>query len=168
MALRGLIADSMRRRALEAETRIRAMVTKNLQAEIRNRKRQQLPATSTSQVQTTPTEAATVDSIKALLASMPDLPPDPDLLDPLKVTRGQWEALQKLPEAPQVLSPAGMPISTTAQELMINAMIHGIAVMIVEPEPPMTATEVLQLQALWELEKGIKLQKKMVPSTSAT
>lgn len=168
MALQGLIAQSMMRRATEAETRIRSMVTENLQAEIRNRKPLRMPATSTSQAQPTPTEAVTADSIKALLASMPDLPPDPDLLNPLKVTRAQWEALQKLPEAPQVLSPAGMPISTTAQELMINAMIHGIAIMIVEPAPQMTATEVLQLQALWELEKGIKLQQKMVPSTSAT
>jgi hypothetical protein len=149
----GLMSEMRRvkvqRQAAEAETRIGMLVAENLQRQMASTRISQTPAPSTSQLPTIPTPAPTAEQILSDLASWV-ADPEARMMEPFKATPEQWESLQKLPMAPTGLGPKGMAQASTPEDLIFKAMIYGMAVMLVEPEPPMTATEVRALQARWE------------------
>lgn len=158
MALRGLIADSLRRKSIEAEAQIRAMVTENLQAEMASSRMSRRLALSTPSTRQESATQAPPAMEQQILQQMREL----------VLSTEPWEELPVIPISEEELKDLQIRVPTvradlTATKPLLELTFMGCSFQLVKPDSQMTASELRK----WMLARR-QLQQMTVPSISAT
>ena len=141
MGLTGWIAESMKRRSMEAESRIRSMVTENLQAQMasyRTSRRLALSTPSTPPASTTTVTEARPMTADAILQQMREL----------VLSTEPWEEMPVIPisatELGQLQEGIPMVPDLTARKGLATLTAMGCSLQLVKPGSPMTVAELRQ------------------------